>query len=620
MHSLLKIFLCLILLFSLLPESNAQQVNFEVQPTVALQELNPKFCWFHPRATAIPGLGKEGQPAVIMTIQKHLIADDYYSGLWMMRSDDLGKSWNGPLEIAELAWRKEVGNENVVIAVADVTPQWHARTGKLIAWGIQVRYNEKGVALLDKPGSYDFAYTVYDPGINKWTVWRNLELTPEQRGKFRTLAPGCVQSVIKEDGTLLVPVYVTVPGEREYQTTILQLAFDGDKLKYVRHGNEMTIAGGRGLYEPSLAYSRSKSYLTLRNDARAYVAVSEDGLNYAAATPWLFDDGSELGSYNTQAHWLVHSDGLFLSYTRRGANNDHIARNRAPIFLAQVDTDKLRVMRQTEKILLPERGVMLGNFGASNITPDESWVTDSEFIVNGQKHPRGADGTTWVGRVKWSKVNSLMTVGGPSVKIVTLGDSITKAVRPGVGPMETFAWMLGADLRARGINAETINVGIGGEKTNQALMRLERDVESHLPTIVTIMYGTNDSYHDKEAIAPRLTIEQYRNNLTQIVKKLRMAGAIPILMTPPRWGKSAKNGVGEDPNGVLSIYLSACREVSVKEKVPLVDHFQIWSDAEANGTDIGGWTTDLCHPNSEGQRKLADAIVPVLLESLKSSK
>ena len=137
----------------------------------------------------------------------------------------------------------------------------------------------------------------------------------------------------------------------------------------------MTIAGGRGLYEPSLAYSRSKYYLTLRNDARAYVAVSEDGLNYAAATPWLFDDGSELGSYNTQAHWLVHSDGLFLSYTRRGANNDHIARNRAPIFLAQVDTDKLRVMRQTEKILLPERGVMLGNFGASNITPDESWVT-----------------------------------------------------------------------------------------------------------------------------------------------------------------------------------------------------------------------------------------------------
>ena len=617
MHTLLKNFFLLSVLFCLSPDSIAQQVNFDVQPTVALQELNPNFCWFHPRATAIPGLGKECQPAVMMTIQNHLIADDYYSGLWVMRTDDLGKSWNGPLEIPELAWRKEPGNEKVDLAVADVTPQWHARTGKLIAWGIQVRYNEKGVALLDKPGSYDFAYTVYDPKINKWTVWRNLDLTPELRGKFRTLAPGCVQSVINEDGTLLVPVYVTVPGQVEYQTTILQLDFDGDKLTYVRHGNELKIAGGRGLYEPSLAYFRSKYYLTLRNDARAYVAVSEDGLNYGAATPWLFDDGSELGSYNTQAHWLVHSDGLFLSYTRLGANNDHIARNRAPIFLAQVDTAKLRVIRQTEKILLPERGVMLGNFGASNITPDESWVTDSEFIVNGQNHPRGADGTTWIGKVKWTKANSLMATIGPSVRIVTLGDSITKAVRPGVGPTETFASLLGADLRARGINAETINVGIGGEKTNQALVRLEQDVLSQQPTFVTIMYGTNDSYHDKGASAPRLTIEQYRDNLTQIIEKIRLAGAFPILMTPPRWGKTAKNGVGEDPNRLLSTYLTACREVSRKENVPLVDHFQIWSDAETNGTDIGGWTTDLCHPNPEGQRKLADAILPDLLELLK---
>ena len=616
MNALVKIFFSLIALFSLTSASIAQQVDFEVNPTVALQELNPKFCWFHPRATAIPKLGKDGQPAVIMTIQKHLVADDHYSGLWVMRTDDLGKTWNGPLEIAELAWRKEQGNEKVDLSVADVTPQWHAKTGKLIAWGIQVRYDEKGVALLDKPGYYDFAYTVYDPKINKWTVWRNLEITPELRDKFRTLAPGCVQSVIKEDGTMLVPVYATVPGQIEYQTIVLQLAFDGDKLTCVRHGNELKIAGGRGLYEPSLASFRSKYYLTLRNDTRAYVAVSEDGLNYGAVTPWLFDEGSELGSYNTQAHWLFHSDGLFVSYTRRGANNDHIARNRAPLFLAQVDPDKLRVMRQTEKILLPERGVMLGNFGASNITPDESWVTDSEFIVNGQNHPRGADGTTWVCKIKWSKVNTLITLGGPSVRFVNLGDSITKAVRPGVGPTETFAWMLGADLRARGIHAETINVGIGGEQTDRALMRLDRDVVLLKPTIVTIMYGTNDSYHYKDEKAPRLSKDQYRDNLTKIIEKLRMAGAIPILMTPPRWGKTAKNGVGEDPNHLLSSYLQACREVSVKENVPLVDHFQIWSDAEAKGTDISGWTTDLCHPNPEGQRKLADAILPIILDSL----
>ncbi len=382
---------------------SAEPVAFQVEATVALQELNPKFCWFHPRAAAIPGLGRDGRPAVIMTIQKHLIADDHYSGLYVMRTDDLGKTWFGPTEIPELAWRKEPGNDQIDLSVADVTPGWHAKTRKLIAIGIQVRYSAAGVALLDKPRSYDFAYTVFDPAAGKWTVWRNLDNVPEPNGKFHTLAPGCGQWLVKDDGTLLVPLYFKGPTGSDYQTTVLHLAFEGDKLSYLEHGDELKLDGGRGLYEPSLIRFRGKYFLTLRNDARGYVAVSDDGLKFGPIRPWTFDDGQDLGSYNTQAHWLAHGDGLFLTYTRRGADNDQIPRNRAPIFLAQVDPDRLQVIRSTEKIVLPERGVMLGNFGASNITAGESWITDSEFIVNGQAHPRGADGTTWVGKVKWAK-------------------------------------------------------------------------------------------------------------------------------------------------------------------------------------------------------------------------
>ena len=33
-----------------------------------LQELHPDFCWFHPRVAAMPGHGKDGLPAVMMTI------------------------------------------------------------------------------------------------------------------------------------------------------------------------------------------------------------------------------------------------------------------------------------------------------------------------------------------------------------------------------------------------------------------------------------------------------------------------------------------------------------------------------------------------------------------------
>ncbi len=198
--------------------------------------------------------------------------------------------------------------------------------------------------------------------------------------------------------------------------TVLHCRFDGTKITYVSHGTEFAIQGGRGFAEPSLAFCRNRYYLTLRNDDRAYVTSSDDGLHFAPYQAWTFDDGQDLGSYNTQAHWLTHSDGLFLCYTRRGANNDHIARNRAPLFMAQVDPEKLQVIRATEQVVLPERGVMLGNFGAAAITPEESWVTDAEFIsrlvdplAGTRPHPRGADGTVWVGRVKWNPVNRLVS-------------------------------------------------------------------------------------------------------------------------------------------------------------------------------------------------------------------
>ena len=50
----------------------------------------------------------------------------------------------------------------------------------------------------------------------------------------------------------------------------------------------------------------------------------------------------------------------------------------------------------------------------------------------------------------------------PTARIVTLGDSITKGVRTGVKPQETFAALLQAALKEQGRDVEVTNVGIGG--------------------------------------------------------------------------------------------------------------------------------------------------------------
>lgn len=199
------------------------------------------------------------------------------------------------------------------------------------------------------------------------------------------------------------------------------------------------------------------------------------------------------------------------------------------------------------------------------------------------------------------------------LKIVALGDSITRGVRPGVTAEQTFSALLQAELNRAGREAEVLNVGIGGERTDGGLARLERDVLSKRPDIVLVMYGTNDSYVDQGKTESRITREAYAANLRQIVKKLQAAKIKPILMTEPRWGDAAKpNGAGEHPNVRLEKYLEACREVAQENALPLVDHFAAWTARNASGFDVGKWTTDQCHLNPAGHEIVAAAILKTL--------
>ncbi len=204
--------------------------------------------------------------------------------------------------------------------------------------------------------------------------------------------------------------------------------------------------------------------------------------------------------------------------------------------------------------------------------------------------------------------------------IVTLGDSITKGVRTGVTAEETFAARLQVLLKEEAdIDAEVVNVGIGGERTDQALVRLEKDVLAKRPAIVTVMYGTNDSYVDKGKDASRITVDEYTANLRELVKRLRAAGVKPVLMTEPRWGEQASpNGVGEHPNVRLEKYVEACRAVAKESETPLVDNYAHWSEAVEKGTDLGAWTTDQCHPNAKGHAEIARTMLPVVRKAVES--
>jgi hypothetical protein len=378
-------------------------LDYQVKVESILEHDDGKFLWYHPRATRVPAGASPDGAGVLLTLQKHLYVSDYYSGLYVMRTSDAGRTWQGPQEVPELAWVRRP--DETVDAVCDVTPGWHAATKRVLLIGAQVRYSPNGEQL-NEPRVNQTAYAVYDPATKNWSPWRVLELPDGE--KFDFACAGCTQWIEQSDGTLLIPMYVGKNSREPWNVVVTQCSFDGQELKYQKHGDEFAVPEVRGLAEPSLIRYGDRYYLTIRHDLRAYVTVGNDGLHFGELQPWQFDDGAELSSYNTQQHWLAHNDGLFLVYTRRGAKNDHIERHRAPLFMAQVDPEQLCVLRATERVLIAERGAELGNFGAAAISTRESWVTVSEGVWSNAARQRGAKGATFVARILWAKPNRLV--------------------------------------------------------------------------------------------------------------------------------------------------------------------------------------------------------------------
>ncbi len=72
------------------------------------------------------------------------------------------------------------------------------------------------------------------------------------------------------------------------------------------------------------------------------------------------------------------------------------------------------------------------------------------------------------------------------VRIVCMGDSITRGIRAGVTFEQTYEQLLQKRLTETVGPVRVINAGIGGERTDQAIKRLDRDVLSmNPPTIAT---------------------------------------------------------------------------------------------------------------------------------------
>jgi hypothetical protein len=328
---------------------------------------------------------------IAMTMQT-IKGHDYFGPVQVTYSGDKGDSWQQPQAIPALGWYELEHNMNEV--VCDVVPDYHEKSGKLLAIGHNAFYSNS--AFVDTFGFFNktekapelqrfSVYSVRDRD-GRWSVRKKISL--DEFNDKMCFVCGCSQKVILPDGNIIIPSVIGEQKREDFRVVCLLCSFDGEEIKVLKRGNILENPVGRGLLEPSAVKYQGMFYLTLRaEDERGYLTTSDDGLNWAPIKPWQWDNGTPLIMSTTQQHWLKLGGKLYLIYTRKNGVNTNIMRWRAPLLIAEFDADKQCLLKATEQTVFPIRGDiekpetvgLMGNFHPLAISDSEAIITVGEM-------------------------------------------------------------------------------------------------------------------------------------------------------------------------------------------------------------------------------------------------
>jgi len=173
--------------------------------------------------------------------------------------------------------------------------------------------------------------------------------------------------------------------------------------------------------------------------------------------------------------------------------------------------------------------------------------------------------------------------------VVFLGDSL--AAGHGLPSDQAFPALVEGELRQRGLPVWVLNGGVSGDTTAGGRARLAWLLRQQ-PQVVVLELGANDGLRG-------LPLEVIADNLEQIVLESRAAGARVLLAgmrLPPSYGEPYATGFAQ-------IYLDLAARLDVALMPFLL-------------AGVGGRSElnlpDGIHPNAEGHRLIAAALMPYL--------
>lgn len=186
-------------------------------------------------------------------------------------------------------------------------------------------------------------------------------------------------------------------------------------------------------------------------------------------------------------------------------------------------------------------------------------------------------------------------------KVAFLGDSITQggASHPG-----GYVRLVESGLKAAGVNIVAIPAGISGHKSTDMLARLDKDVISKKPDVMTLSCGVNDVWHGPRGVE----LDAYKKNITEIVDRAQKAGIQVVILTSTLIGPK----LDDANNTKAKAYNEFLRNLAKERKLPVADLNADMIEAQSKDAPGGGKvnvTTDGVHMNYLGNLMMAKGVL-----------
>lgn len=193
-------------------------------------------------------------------------------------------------------------------------------------------------------------------------------------------------------------------------------------------------------------------------------------------------------------------------------------------------------------------------------------------------------------------------------RVVFYGDSITE--------QQMYTNYVEAYLASRypELGLSFFNAGWGGDTAPGGARRLERDVLSLKPTVVTLCFGMNDGQYVPPTDAIR---EQFVGGMRELVTRLKEKGIRVVLMTPGMADEIANPGLGlanYNTRG-LRILADEVLKLAASENLPVCDTHKVMNEVNARGRASDPkfcMAPDGFHPEPAGHLAMAFGLLKAL--------